>query len=85
MTRRGLFAPLLGLAAAACSPLSLLNAVGPRDRGAERVARGRSSPPSTSGAAGRFPVAGASPTTRASTDTLLTDLLLSRRRGTRAP
>ncbi|PZO01277.1 MAG: alpha/beta hydrolase [Alphaproteobacteria bacterium] len=39
MTRRGLFAPLLGLAAAACSPLSLLNAVGPRDRGAERVAR----------------------------------------------
>ena len=39
MTRRGLFAPLLGLAAAACSPLSLLNAVGPRDRGAGRVAR----------------------------------------------
>ena len=38
MTRRGLFAPLLGLAAAACSPLSLLNAVGPRDRGAGRVA-----------------------------------------------
>lgn len=39
MTRRGLFAPLLGLAAAACSPLSMLNAVGPRDRGAGRVAR----------------------------------------------
>lgn len=39
MTRRGLFAPLLGLAAAACSPLSLLNAVGPRDRGAGRIAR----------------------------------------------
>ena len=39
MTRRGLFAPLLGLAAAACSPLSLLNAVGPRDGGAGRVAR----------------------------------------------
>ena len=39
MTRRGLFAPLLGLAAAACSPLSLLNAVGPRDPGAGRVAR----------------------------------------------
>jgi acetyl esterase/lipase len=39
MTRRGLFAPVLGLAAAACSPLSLLNAVGPRDRGAGRVAR----------------------------------------------
>lgn len=39
MTRRGLFAPLLGLAAAACSPLSVLNRVGPRDRGAGRVAR----------------------------------------------
>lgn len=39
MTRRGLFAPALGLIAAACSPLSLFNALGPRDRGARRVAR----------------------------------------------
>ncbi|MDQ1155240.1 alpha/beta hydrolase [Brevundimonas sp. SORGH_AS_0993] len=39
MTRRGLFAPALGLLAAACSPLGLLNAVGPRDRGVRRVAR----------------------------------------------
>lgn len=39
MTRRGLFAPLLGAAVAACSPLGLLNSLGPRDRGAGRVAR----------------------------------------------
>lgn len=40
MTRRGLIAPALGALAAACSPLGLLNAVGPRDRGVRRVARG---------------------------------------------
>ena len=43
MTRRGLFAPALGAVvaslAAACSPLGMLNAVGPRDRGVRRVAR----------------------------------------------
>lgn len=39
MTRRGLFAPALGLLAAACSPLGLLNSLGPRDRGVRRVAR----------------------------------------------
>jgi len=39
MTRRGLFAPALGLIAAACSPLGLLNNLGPRDRGVRRVAR----------------------------------------------
>jgi len=39
MTRRGLLAPALGLIAAACSPLSLLNSLGPRDSGARRVAR----------------------------------------------
>lgn len=39
MTRRGLFAPVLGLIAGACSPLSLLNSLGPRDAGARRVAR----------------------------------------------
>ena len=43
MTRRGLFAPALGAMAAslaaACSPLGMLNAVGPRDRGVRRVAR----------------------------------------------
>ncbi|MGZ9098802.1 MAG: alpha/beta hydrolase [Brevundimonas sp.] len=39
MTRRGLFAPAFGLIAAACSPLSALNALGPRDRGVRRVAR----------------------------------------------
>ena len=43
MTRRGLFAPALGAViaslAAACSPLGLLNAVGPRDGGVRRVAR----------------------------------------------
>lgn len=40
MTRRGLIAPALGALAAACSPLGLLNAVGPRDPGVRRVARG---------------------------------------------
>lgn len=40
MTRRGLLAPALGALAAACSPLSLLNTLGPRDRGVRRVARG---------------------------------------------
>ena len=40
MTRRGLFAPALGLIAAACSPLGMLNSLGPRDRGVRRVARG---------------------------------------------
>lgn len=39
MTRRGLFAPALGLLAAACSPLGLLNSLGPRDTGAHRAAR----------------------------------------------
>jgi acetyl esterase/lipase len=39
MTRRGLFAPVLGLIVGACSPLSLLNSLGPRDAGARRVAR----------------------------------------------
>ena len=43
MTRRGLMAPALGAMvagmAAACSPLGLLNAVGPRDPGVRRVAR----------------------------------------------
>lgn len=39
MTRRGLFAPALGAVAAACSPLSLLNGLGPRDGGVRRVAR----------------------------------------------
>lgn len=43
MTRRGLFAPALGAVvasiAAACSPLGVLNAVGPRDPGVRRVAR----------------------------------------------
>lgn len=38
MTRRGLFAPALGLIAAACSPLGLLNNLAPRDRGVRRVA-----------------------------------------------
>ena len=44
MTRRGLFAPafaaLMGGLAAACSPLSLFNTLGPRDRGAAKVASG---------------------------------------------
>ena len=40
MTRRGLAAPALGAMLSACSPLGLLNALGPRDAGARRVARG---------------------------------------------
>ena len=40
MTRRGLLAPALGFVAAACSPLGLLNSLGPRDSGARRIARG---------------------------------------------
>ena len=40
MTRRGLLAPALGALVAACSPLSLLNGLGPRDNGARRVAKG---------------------------------------------
>ena len=40
MTRRGLIASSLATFAAGCSPLGLLNAVGPRDRGVRRVARG---------------------------------------------
>ncbi len=40
MTRRGFLVPTLGALAAACSPLSLLNRLGPRDGGARRVARG---------------------------------------------
>lgn len=39
MTRRTLFAPLLGALAAACSPLTMLNNLGPRDRGVRRVAK----------------------------------------------
>jgi len=39
MTRRGLLAPALGALVSACSPLALLNGLGPRDRGAARVAR----------------------------------------------
>lgn len=39
MTRRGFLAPTLGALAAACSPLGALNALGPRDRTARRVAR----------------------------------------------
>lgn len=39
MTRRGLLAPALGFVAAACSPLALLNRLGPRDPGARRMAR----------------------------------------------
>lgn len=44
MTRRGLFIGIgalsLGGLASACSPLGLLNTLGPRDRGAQRLARG---------------------------------------------
>lgn len=40
MTRRGLFAPALGALLGACTPLGLLNAVGPRDGGVRRVAEG---------------------------------------------
>lgn len=39
MTRRGFLAPTLGALAAACSPLGLLNALGPRDGGVRRAAR----------------------------------------------
>lgn len=39
MSRRRLLAPLLGVMVAACSPLTLLNNLGPRDRGVRRVAR----------------------------------------------
>ena len=39
MTRRGLFAPALGMLAAACSPLAMLNTFGPRDGGVRRAAR----------------------------------------------
>lgn len=42
MTRRGLFVPVLGALAAACSPLALLNGLGPRDGGVRRVAKGLS-------------------------------------------
>jgi acetyl esterase/lipase len=42
MTRRQLLAPALGALAAACSPLRLLNDLGPRDRGVRRVARDES-------------------------------------------
>lgn len=38
MTRRGFLAPLMGAVAAACSPLAMLNSLGPRDFGARRVA-----------------------------------------------
>jgi acetyl esterase/lipase len=39
MTRRGILAATLGSLAAACSPLGMLNTLGPRDRGVGRVAR----------------------------------------------
>jgi len=39
MTRRGLFVPAIGALVAACSPLALLNGLGPRDAGARRAAR----------------------------------------------
>jgi len=39
MTRRGIIAAGLGAFTAACSPLGMLNAVGPRDRGVRRIAR----------------------------------------------
>lgn len=38
MTRRGLLVPTLGALAAACSPLGLLNGLGPRDGGVRRAA-----------------------------------------------
>lgn len=40
MTRRGFLVPAAAALAAACSPLAALNALGPRDRGARRLARG---------------------------------------------
>jgi acetyl esterase/lipase len=39
MTRRGILAATLGSLAAACSPLGMLNTLGPRDKGFGRVAR----------------------------------------------
>ncbi|CAN5118236.1 alpha/beta hydrolase [soil metagenome] len=39
MTRRGIIALSLGGLAAACSPLGMLNTLGPRDRGVRRIAR----------------------------------------------
>jgi len=39
MSRRLLFAPLLASLAAACSPIGLLNSLGPRDQTARRVSR----------------------------------------------
>lgn len=39
MTRRGIFAPAFGAVLAACSPLAVLNTLGPRDGGVRRVAR----------------------------------------------
>ena len=38
MTRRRLFVPALGALAAACSPIGMLNTLGPRDPGVRRVA-----------------------------------------------
>lgn len=40
MTRRGFLAPAAAALASACSPLAALNALGPRDGGARRLARG---------------------------------------------
>jgi len=40
MTRRGFLVPAAAALAAACSPLAALNALGPRDRGAKRLATG---------------------------------------------
>jgi acetyl esterase/lipase len=40
MTRRGFLAPAIAAFAAACSPLGALNALGPRDPGVRRLARG---------------------------------------------
>lgn len=40
MTRRGFLVPAAAALAAACSPLAALNALGPRDRGAKRLASG---------------------------------------------
>ncbi len=40
MTRRGFLAPAVAALAGACSPLGALNALGPRDRGARRLAAG---------------------------------------------
>lgn len=40
MTRRGFLIPAVAALTAACSPLAALNALGPRDRGARRLASG---------------------------------------------